>query len=207
METGREIVLHGAGEHARVVLDALFTNGDRVLALFDPKYDGQLMGVAQQGAYQATVFPNALAIVPIGDNKVRKYAVSLMRHRFTNIQHKSSIVSPFAQMGVGNMIMHSATVQAFAKIGNHVIVNTRSCVDHDCVLDDFVHIAPGAVLCGRVSVGEGALIGAGAIVLPGIQVGAWAVVGAGSVVTKSVLCQTIVAGNPAKVIGKVNEGS
>ena len=43
-------------------------------------------------------------------------------------------------------------------------------------------------------------IGAGAIVLPGVTVGENAVVGAGSVVTHDVPPDTVVAGNPARVI-------
>ena len=47
---------------------------------------------------------------------------------------------------------------------------------------------------------EGCWIGAAAVILPGVTVGANAVVGAGSVVTRDVAANTIVAGNPAKMI-------
>lgn len=43
-------------------------------------------------------------------------------------------------------------------------------------------------------------IGGGSIVLPGVEIGENAVVAAGTVVTKSVPPNTVVAGNPAKVI-------
>jgi galactoside O-acetyltransferase len=46
-------------------------------------------------------------------------------------------------------------------------------------------------------------IGAGAIVLPGVTVGRGAVIGAGAVVTRSVEALSIVAGVPAREIGKV----
>jgi acetyltransferase-like isoleucine patch superfamily enzyme len=45
-------------------------------------------------------------------------------------------------------------------------------------------------------------IGAHAIILPGIRIGAGSVIGAGAVVTKDVNPMCIVAGVPAKVIGK-----
>lgn len=48
-------------------------------------------------------------------------------------------------------------------------------------------------------------IGVGAIVLMGVRVGAGSIVGAGAVVTKDVEPGTIVAGNPAKVVGTVAE--
>jgi acetyltransferase-like isoleucine patch superfamily enzyme len=46
-------------------------------------------------------------------------------------------------------------------------------------------------------------IGGGAIILKGVKVGNGAVIGAGSVVTKNVPELGIVAGNPAKLIGRV----
>lgn len=52
---------------------------------------------------------------------------------------------------------------------------------------------------------KGASIGANATILPGITVGEWALIGAGSVVTKDVPAFTVVAGNPARVVGRVNE--
>lgn len=48
-------------------------------------------------------------------------------------------------------------------------------------------------------------IGAGAIILPGITVGRGAVVAAGSVVTKDVLPRTLIGGNPARLIRKLDE--
>lgn len=50
---------------------------------------------------------------------------------------------------------------------------------------------------------KGAAIGTSATILCGITIGEKAIVGAGSVVTKNVLADTIVAGNPAKVLRKI----
>lgn len=51
-----------------------------------------------------------------------------------------------------------------------------------------------------IEIGDDTWIGGGAIVCPGIKIGDRAVIGAGSVVTKNVLPDTVVAGNPCKVI-------
>jgi len=52
----------------------------------------------------------------------------------------------------------------------------------------------------RTLVKKGASIGSGATILSGISIGESAIVGAGSVVTKNVPANTIVAGNPAKLL-------
>ncbi|MCU0357513.1 MAG: acetyltransferase [Cyclobacteriaceae bacterium] len=193
-----KVILQGGGEHARVVLDCLLAQGVHVLALFDPKYSGELFGVPQRGAYNPDYEPGAKAIVAIGNNEVRKKVAAFTKHGFTNAQHPSCVISPYATTGHGNMLLHGCIVQPHTVIGNHVIVNTGASIDHDCVIGDYVHLAPRSVLCGRVKVGEGTLIGAGAVILPGIEIGAWATIGAGAVVTRNVPDGKLVKGNPAR---------
>lgn len=53
---------------------------------------------------------------------------------------------------------------------------------------------------GRIILEEDCWIGAGAIILPNVTVGASSIIGAGSIVTKSVPPNTVVAGNPARVL-------
>lgn len=56
------------------------------------------------------------------------------------------------------------------------------------------------LLCKPVRICRNAWVGAGATILPGVTVGENAVVAAAAVVTKDVPANTIVAGNPAKII-------
>jgi len=55
-----------------------------------------------------------------------------------------------------------------------------------------------------VSIGNDCWIGGNAIILPGITIGNGCVIGAGSVVTKDIPDNSLAAGNPAKVIRKIN---
>lgn len=58
----------------------------------------------------------------------------------------------------------------------------------------------------KTSIGRNCFIGVNAIVLPGVSIGDSVIVGAGSIVTRDIESQSIAAGNPAKVIKKVNTG-
>jgi maltose O-acetyltransferase len=58
---------------------------------------------------------------------------------------------------------------------------------------------------GRVSIGRRVFIGARALILPGVTIGDEAIVAAGSVVSHDVPPRTLVAGNPARAIGSVDD--
>lgn len=64
---------------------------------------------------------------------------------------------------------------------------------------------PGKKCCYGPTVEKNAVIGAGAVILPGIVIGENSLVGAGSVVTKDVPPDRLVAGNPARVIKKIED--
>lgn len=65
--------------------------------------------------------------------------------------------------------------------------------------------SPALELCtATIRIGPGAFIGARSFILPGVEIGARAIVGAAAVVTRDVAPDTIVAGNPARLIGNRN---
>lgn len=59
------------------------------------------------------------------------------------------------------------------------------------------------ITCRPIHIGRNVWIGAGATILPGVTIGDNAVVGAASVVTKDVASDTIVAGNPARLVKRI----
>jgi acetyltransferase-like isoleucine patch superfamily enzyme len=64
---------------------------------------------------------------------------------------------------------------------------------------------PGKKCCHGPVVEKNAVVGAGAVILPGIVIGENSLVGAGSVVAEDVLPNSVVAGNPAKIIKKIED--
>ena len=80
-----------------------------------------------------------------------------------------------------------------------VIINTASVVEHDCIIPDGVHVAPGAVLCGGVKVNNNTLIGANSVINQNITIGENVIIGSGSVVINDIPNGLKVAGNPVKI--------
>ena len=64
---------------------------------------------------------------------------------------------------------------------------------------------PDLDVFGKIVIGDWVYIGSGSLIMPGVTIGDNVLVAAGSVVTRSVPPRTIVAGNPARVVGTVDD--
>ena len=116
-------------------------------------------------------------------------------------------------------------VQKNAAVGRNCKISSQTFICEGVTIEDDVFIghgvtfvndsypratAPGGKLQTEADwtveptlVKKGASIGSGSTILAKVTIGENAIVGAGSVVTKDVLPGTIVAGNPAKIIRKI----
>ena len=71
--------------------------------------------------------------------------------------------------------------------------------------DDTIRIYTGFGRIGAVTIGNRVFIGANSTILMGTHIGDDVIIGAGSLVTKDIPNDSIVAGNPAKIIGRTSE--
>ena len=189
--------LFGASGHAKVIMDILKSQGIDVYALYDENENiTELLGkpVLHHHNFAAPI------IISIGNNNIRKLIAEELNLEWGTATHSSAIISTYATVGAGSVVMQGAIIQSCAAVGKHCIINTGATVDHDCELQDYVHISPNATLCGNVFVGEGTHIGAGSVVLPGVKIGKWSVIGAGSVVAKDIPDRMLAVGNRCKIV-------
>jgi len=116
-------------------------------------------------------------------------------------------------------------IQKGAKIGRRVKISSHTFVCEGVEIEDYVFVGHGVTFINdryprsttadgelqtekdwkvvSTIVRRGASIGSGSTILCGVEIGAGAIVGAGSVVTKDVPPGMIAAGNPARVLRKI----
>jgi len=199
MET--KYLLYGAGGHAKVILNCLSDQGFKVVGLFDDDRNVvSFFDLPIYHEYGPEISGGCKIIVSVGNNPIRKKIAMRIKHAFGVAVHPSAQVSKMAGFGGGTVIFQNSVIQPSVHTGEHCIINTGAIIEHDCILDDYVHVSPNATLCGGVQIAEGAHIGASAVILPGVSIGAWAVVGAGAVVLDNVPDYAVVVGNPARII-------
>lgn len=93
--------------------------------------------------------------------------------------------------------------EAQVTIGNDVFIGPNVSIYTACHPLDEVTRNTGAEWAEPVVIGDSVWIGGNAVILPGVTIGRGAVIGAGAVVTKNVEPYTVVAGNPARVIRRI----
>ena len=109
------------------------------------------------------------------------------------------------KIGSGTYIYSTCSIDKtkYAKItiGKNCVLTGCTLLAHDASL--FAHDKP--TFFSPITIGDNCFIGWQSIILPGVTVGDNSIIGAGSVVTRDVPANSVVAGNPARVIKSVDE--
>ena len=191
-----EIILIGAGGHARSCIDVIEQSGQFKIAGLVEKgklnnkenlgypiigTDDDLQNLRQKYSH------SLITVGQIKSPKIRIKLYQLLKELdFTLpvIVSSHAYVSKHAQIGEGSIIMHGAIVNTNAKIGNNCIINNKSLIEHDAVIGDHCHISTGAIINGEVSVKSETFIGSAAVTKQAISIGKNCVIGA-SIVLKN----------------------
>lgn len=203
----RRLAVLGASGHGKVVAEIAELNGWDEVIFFDDAYPEikalevwQVVGNSENLLKRLNDFQGC--VVAIGDNAIRLKKFQLLQAQgahFPCLVHPRAMVSGYANIASGTVMMAGAVVNAFAKVGECCILNTACTLDHDCDVGRGVHISPGANLAGAVCIGQCAWIGIGASVKQGISIGANTVVGAGACVVADLPDDVLALGVPAKI--------
>lgn len=200
------LYLYGASGHAKVVIEIAELIGVSLEGLVDANQAiKSLLGYPVLTTLPSKVSKEYTCIISIGDNQIRrKIANQLPECLFATLIHPRSFISKRAVISEGTVVMAGVSINALVSIGRHCIINTNASIDHECSIQDFVHISPNAALAGNVDVGEGTHIGIGASVIQGVRIGRWCTIGAGAVIIRDVPDGTTIVGNPGRRIKTID---
>jgi sugar O-acyltransferase (sialic acid O-acetyltransferase NeuD family) len=207
-----KLAVFGASGFSREVADILLTSGVKELVFVD------LSPIAHQyfgfPIFDESCVPKLkdqgfIFVIGVGDNKARKRIFEKFPSLpYPNFIHSSASMG-FKQFDMlknrrGNIITAGVRFTNNIQIGDFGIYNLNSTVGHDCMIEDFVNLAPGVNISGNVHMKEGAYVGTNASIFQGkaidekLEIGAYATIGAGAVVLKSVKSFDTVVGVPAR---------
>jgi len=202
------VAIIGYSGHAYVIIDILLSAGRLVTAYCDQEekefnpYHLHYLGKESEVIRKLKKFD---FFACVGHNGIRERIhtnVSAFLGNPINAIHPSAVISSSVKMGDGVMVAANATINPLTEIGRGVICNTSCTIDHECQIEDFVHVAPGAVVCGNVKIGKGTFVGANSVIKQGVIIGKNVVIGAGTVIIRDIPDNVTVVGNPQKQLIK-----
>jgi len=201
-----KLAIIGASGHGKVVADIAEKNGYDEIVFFDDDESIELCGKwPVLGTVHEALSGEHDVFIAIGKAEVREKLMECFDgHHFPVLIHPNAVVADDVVIGEGSVIMAGAVINPSVRIGRGCIINTCSSVDHDCNIEDFVHISVGAHLSGTVNVGKGSWIAVGASVVNNVEICEGTVVGAGAVVVKNIEQPGTYVGVPAKTMKKPN---
>jgi sugar O-acyltransferase (sialic acid O-acetyltransferase NeuD family) len=207
-----DVVIVGAGGQGLIVADTLLAAaaaGDAVRAIGfvddEPATHGrEVLGLPVLGPIAAlsTIAHDGI-LIAIGDNRQRR----LLTDRLTSLgeallvaRHPSSTIARGVELKPGTMVSAGVVLTPMVCLGMSVLLNTRSSIDHQSTIGDFVHAGPGVTIGANVIVGDEVLLGLGCSIISGCRIGARTVVGAGAVVVRDLPTDVLALGVPGRVM-------
>ncbi|MEY8509748.1 acetyltransferase [Lachnospiraceae bacterium 42-17] len=193
-----DIILVGAGGHAKSIIDSIEKNNCyRILGFTDimhvDKYRGYpylgnddiLNKYFEKGVKYAFITLGFLG----GASNIR----TLLYEKLKNIGYKlpviidpSAIIASDVKIGEGSFIGKGCIVNSAAHVEEMCIINTGAVIEHDNEIGSYSHISVNSTLCGNVTVGSYTFIGANATIIQGKNIGSKSIIGAGSIILRDI---------------------
>lgn len=202
----KKVIIIGAGGHAKVIADIIEKSGDQIVGFLDDKIekntiivkDYKVIGDLNSRFSLSIANKDYEFITAIGDNKKREEISKSPNLKFYTAIHPSAQIGLDVKIEEGTAIMANVCINSSARIGKHCIINTGAIIEHDNIIENFVHISPNSALGGTVRIGENTHIGIGSVVKNNITICKNCTVGAGAVVVKNIEKEGTYIGVPAR---------
>lgn len=191
---GKNLILLGGGGHCKSVIDVAESAGYTILGILDkPEEVGkkvlsyQVIGTDDDIDKYVDKAEFVITVGQIKSSTVRRQIAERVEKaggRFATIIAPDAVVSKYATIGQGTVILHHCVVNADARIGINCIINTMVNIEHDVEIGDFCHISTGTMVNGTVKIGSDTFVGSGSIIYNNIEIPGRSIIPAGTTVRK-----------------------
>lgn len=191
----KKILIYGAGGHCNSLISLIeSTNKYKIVGIIGKKaelnnkvLDYKIKYVDSDLKNLSKLFKNiAISITYYNNLNKRDKLFKSLRKRFNipNIISPFSKISKHHKIGIGNQIFHDVIISAGVEIKNNCVLNNRSLIEHNSILENNVHVSTGVIINGDCKIESNSFIGSGSIFKQGIKVKKNKFIKIGSVVTK-----------------------
>ena len=191
---GKNLILLGGGGHCKSVIDVAESAGYTILGILDkPEEVGkkvlsyQVIGTDDDIDKYVDKAEFVITVGQIKSSTVRRQIAERVEKaggRFATIIAPDAVVSKYATIGQGTVILHHCVVNADARIGSNCIINTMVNIEHDVEIGDFCHISTGTMVNGTVKIGSDTFVGSGSIIYNNVEIPGVSIIPAGTTVRK-----------------------
>ena len=210
--SNKEIYILGVGHNTVVYIDLAESCGYKIAGLYH--YNDQRIGENIQGIpiiasnfdlFKKKSLEGMNFAISVGDNKIRSELANKIREKggkTLTLIHPTAVVSKYAAISEGVVIHANSVVQADVIIKKDTVISYNTSVTHTSFIGEACYLAFNSSIGAYVKIQDHVFIGQSASIVSGKleYVGYNSIVGAGSVVIKNVEPNSVVAGNPAKLI-------
>ena len=145
----KDLLILGAGGYGKTVADVAQQLGcyNSIRFLDDGQTGENILGKCER--YADFLNENTEVYPAFGNNVFRKNWIIRLQSEGISIPtliHPSAYVSPMAQVGMGSVVLPMAVVNTGVRVGDGCIINIGALIDHDSVVENYVHLAPGAIV-------------------------------------------------------------
>ncbi|WP_292010867.1 acetyltransferase [Chryseobacterium sp.] len=109
-----------------------------------------------------------------------------------------AIVSQYAEIEKGSVVMHGVIINAGAKVGKNCIINSGALIEHDAEIGSHTHISTHAIVNGDAKVGNECFLGSNSCISSQVKITDKIIIGTGSLVLQDIFNEGTYVGNPAK---------
>lgn len=211
----KKLAIFGTSGFAKELLDLAIDQGYQDIFFLEKQQGPQktLLGFPVLPESLIPSFKDTVYAIGVADPKIRKKIYDTYSYlTYPNLVHSQASLgyktAIMLEQSKGTIIAAGARITNSCQFGDFICVSFNSTIGHDCILDNYVSVMPGANVSGCVHIQQGTYIGTNAAILPGKNpdclkiLGENSVIGAGAIVRENTLPNKTYVGIPAKELNR-----